>query len=61
MNFEPRDRLDALLPLTHLTSMRPNAEEVIEADPAADLAAEEENKLINEVYFHYPQLKPLVF
>ena len=25
-------------------------EEIAETDPAADLAAEEENKLINEVY-----------
>lgn len=30
-------------------------EEVIDADPAAELAAEEENKLINEVDIDYPQ------
>jgi hypothetical protein len=34
--------------------MRPNVEEVIDADPAADLAAEEENKLINEVHTNSP-------
>ena len=37
--------------------MRPNVEEVIDADPAADLAAEEENKLINEVHIDHPQIK----
>jgi len=30
--------------------MRPSVEEVVDADPAADLAAEEENKLVNEVH-----------
>jgi hypothetical protein len=35
--------------------MRPIVEEVADADPAADLAAEEENKLINEVNTDYPQ------
>jgi len=30
-------------------------EEVVDTDPAADLAAEEENKLINEVNIDYPQ------
>lgn len=35
-------------------------EEVIDADPAADLAAEEENKLINEVHHRYLQAKPAV-
>jgi hypothetical protein len=50
----PRDWLDASL-LAHTTSMRPNVEEVIDADPAADLAAEEENKLINEVHIDHPQ------
>jgi hypothetical protein len=39
--------------------MRPNVEEVIDADPAADLAAEEENKLINEVRVDCPQMKAL--
>ena len=37
--------------------MRPNVEEVTDADPAAELAAEEENKLINEVYIDHPQAK----
>ena len=32
-------------------------EEVIDADPAAELAAEEENKLINEVHIDYPRAK----
>lgn len=36
--------------------MRPNVEEVTDADPAAELAAEEENKLINEVHTDYPQV-----
>jgi len=40
-----------------VTSMRPTAEEVIDADPAADLAAEEENKLINEVHIDHPHPK----
>ena len=30
-------------------------EEVIDTDPAADLAAEEDNKLINEVNVDYPR------
>jgi len=38
-------------------SMRPSVEEVVDADPAADLAAEEENKLINEVYMSCPPAK----
>lgn len=37
--------------------MRPNMEEVVDADPAAELAAEEENKLINEVHTDRPQAK----
>lgn len=35
--------------------MRPSVDEVIEVDPAVDLAAEEENKLINEVHINYPR------
>jgi len=35
--------------------MRPIVEEVADTDPAADLAAEEENKLINEVNIGYPR------
>lgn len=37
--------------------MRPTVEEVVDADPAAELAAEEENKLINEVHLNRPQAK----
>jgi len=37
--------------------MRPTVEEVIDADPAAELAAEEENKLINEVHTDHPLAK----
>ena len=32
-------------------------EEVVDADPAADLAAEEENKVVNEVHDGYPRAK----
>ena len=35
--------------------MRPSIEEIPDTDPAAELAAEEENKLINEVHHRYPQ------
>jgi hypothetical protein len=37
--------------------MRPSVEEIPDTDPAAELAAEEENKLINEVHRDYPQAK----
>ena len=56
-NRNLRDWLDASLSLAHTTSMRPSVEEAIDADPAADLAAEEENKLINEVDIGYPRVK----
>ena len=53
MNFEPvTASTHASVPLAET-----EREEVIEVDPDVDIAAEEENKVINEVHINYPGAK----